>query len=130
MQAEDRVLETTAPPAGPLVVYDGDCAFCTRWVERWQLQVGDLVDFEPSKTAAARFPEIPRAQLAEAIHLLEPDGHVYTGADAVFRALAHRKDHRLHVLLALLYASSPGFARISELVYRTVTHHRVAAARL
>lgn len=130
MLAEDRVLVVTTPPAGPLVIYDGDCAFCTRWAMRWQLQIGDAVDFAPSKAAAERFPEIPRAQLDEAIHLIEPDGRVFTGAGAVFRALAHRKDHRAHVLLALLYESSPGFARIAELAYRTVTQHRVSAARL
>jgi predicted DCC family thiol-disulfide oxidoreductase YuxK len=130
MRAEDRVLETKTPPSRPTMVYDGECAFCTRWAKRWQLQIGDGIDFEPSSSAAARFPDVPRDQLDEAIHLFEPDGRVLTGAGAVFRALASRKDHRAHVLLALVYAGSPGFARLAELVYRTVTHHRVAAARL
>src|SRR5689334_1490180 len=47
-------------PARPLLIYDGGCSFCRRWVERWRMLTGDAIEYEPSQTAAGRYPEIPQ----------------------------------------------------------------------
>src|SRR5271168_1063401 len=87
MKSDIRV---ATPPPKPLLVFDGDCNFCTRWIRRWQQLTGDAVDYLPSQdgSIAAQFPEIPRERFVTAVQLIEPDGAVYSGAEAVFRALA------------------------------------------
>jgi hypothetical protein len=31
-------------PERPLLVWDGDCDFCRRWIERWRRIAGDRVE--------------------------------------------------------------------------------------
>ena len=88
MQSDIRV---ATPPPKPLMVFDGDCNFCTLWIRRWQQMTGDGVDYLPAQDPriAAQFPEIPREQFDTAVQLIETDGSVYSGAEAVFRTLAY-----------------------------------------
>src|SRR5882757_8486242 len=85
-----RDLYVAAPPDKPLLVFDGDCNFCRLWIRRGQQMTGDTVDYLPSQdpAIAAQFPEIPREQFDTAVVLIEIDGAVYSGAEAVFRTLA------------------------------------------
>ena len=88
MQSGIRV---ATPPPKPLMVFDGDCNFCTLWIRRWQQMTGDTrgLSARARPAIAARFPEIPREQFDTAVQLIESDGMVYSGAEAVFRTLAH-----------------------------------------
>jgi len=110
----------------PCLVWDGDCGFCRRSVEHLRLLVGDRVDFEPYQTAHARFPSIEVGAFRAAVHLVEPDGRVSRGAEAVVRALAH--GGRRFPLAA--YGRLPGVALLSEWGYRLVAAHRPLASRL
>ena len=116
-------LRVAIPPSKPLLVFDGDCHFCTLWIRRWQQMTGDSVDYLPSQDAgvAVRFPEIPLAQFDAAVQFIATDGVVYSGADAVFRALACHPKRRwpLHA-----YQSSPTFAHVTERAYRIVAGNR------
>jgi predicted DCC family thiol-disulfide oxidoreductase YuxK/uncharacterized membrane protein YphA (DoxX/SURF4 family) len=118
-----------SPPARPLLVFDGDCQFCRRWVARWKSATGEAVDYLPFQDAAvpARFPEIPPADFEEAIHLILPDGSVSRGAEAVFRSLAEGGRHRW---LWRLYQKFPPFAEVSETLYEEVALHRTFFSRL
>ncbi len=60
---------------------------------------------------AVRFPEVPRGQFETAVQLVEQDGQVYGGAEAVFRALAHNPQKEW---LLDWYERSPVFARATE----------------
>jgi len=110
-------------PAKPLLVFDGDCRFCTLWIRRCQQVTGPAVDYLPAQDPriGEQFPEIPRPQFAEAVQLITPDGEVFSGAEAVFRTLAHNPSWQwpLHG-----YESSPLLARVSEWAYRLVASHR------
>ncbi len=79
-----------APPPKPLLVYDGDCHFCRLWVGRGQQITGPSVDYLPSQhpEIRRRFPEIPPQNYDRAVQLIDVDGSVYSGAEAVFRTLA------------------------------------------
>ena len=105
------------------MVYDGDCCFCTLWIHRWQCATGELIDYLPSQDAqiAQRFPEIPREAFQSSVQLIETDGSVYSGAEAVFRSLAH-KEH--YCWLLNFYYDFPLFARVTERVYHFVANHR------
>jgi lipase maturation factor 1 len=105
------------------MIYDGDCNFCRLWIHRWQLSTGDHLDYLPFQDpgVAARFPEVPRGQFETAVQLIQPNGRVYGGAEAVFRALAHNPHE---VRLLDWYMRSPVFARVTEWGYRLVARHR------
>lgn len=105
----------------PLLVYDGDWAFCAIWVEHWQRLVGDTVDFAPYQGVAPRFPHIPRDQFATGVHFILPDGTIHRDAEAVFVLL---KDVPRRGWLLPLYRRLPGFAASSELCYRFIAAHR------
>ncbi len=105
----------------PLVIFDGDCSFCRRWVARWKNVANDKLDFEPYQSAAAKFPEIPKENFGQALHLVDSDGTVTRGAQAVFTALS-LADHKHWPLW--FYEQIPGFAPVTELAYRIVSHNR------
>ena len=60
-------LRVASPPAKAVMIYDGDCHFCSLWVHRWQVVSAGHLDFLPLQdpSAAQRFPEIPRSQLEQ-----------------------------------------------------------------
>ena len=116
------------PPVRPLLVYDGACGFCLRWVTRWRRITGERLDYLPFQDASvtARFPEIPLAQFENAVHLIESDGSVYRGAAAALRARGLNPHHRW---LLWLYERVPGFAPMAEWGYRFVAGNRLRISR-
>jgi len=110
----------------PLLVYDGDCGFCRRWAARWRALTGDAAAFETYQEAAARFPQVPREAFEGAVQWFGPDGRA-EGADAVFRLLALSPRHRWWLAA---YRRLPGFAALSEAIYRFVAARRAAFSRL
>ena len=110
------------PPSGrPLLIFDGECTFCRRWVERWRAAAGERFDIEPSQTAAPRYPEIASAEFVQAVQLIETDGRVYFAAEAVLRARALASSRGW---LLAGYESLPGVAPVVEALYRLVARHR------
>ncbi len=118
-----------APPLKPLMIFDGDCDFCTLWIRRWQQATGEAVEYLPFQDpcVAAQFPELPREKCEAAVQLVETDGAVYSGAEAVFRALGHNPSRQR---LLGFYQRSPAFARVAEGSYRFVAEHRPFFSRL
>jgi predicted DCC family thiol-disulfide oxidoreductase YuxK len=111
------------PPAKSLLLYDGDCNFCARWIGRWRSVTGGAVDYLALQDPAVgvRFPELSREQMEKAVHLIQSDGSVFTGAEAALRALAHNPKEKW---LLDWYEHSRGFARASERFYGFVAEHR------
>ena len=112
-----------APPPKPLMVFDGDCNFCTLWIRRWQQMTGDAVDYLPAQDPhiTAQFPEIPREQFDTAVQLIETDGSIYSGAEAVFRTLAHNPKRQWP---RRFYERSVPFADLTEWAYGLVADNR------
>ena len=109
------------PPPKPLMIWDGECHFCKRWIERWQEITAGKVDYVTYQQAAHQFPEIPIEQFKRAVALVEPDGETFFAAEAVYRSLQHRPSRKW---LAWSYDHVPGFAAISESAYKFVARHR------
>jgi len=107
--------------ARPTLVYDGDCGICRYWVDYWQALTGERVVYRPYQEAAADFPSIPVATFRHAIQLIEPGGHVYSGAAATFRVL---REIPGRAAWWWLYAHLPGFAPSSERVYAFFARRR------
>jgi predicted DCC family thiol-disulfide oxidoreductase YuxK len=113
------------PPPKPLVLFDGDCRFCRRWIERWREMTGDAVEYAPFQEAGERFPEIPRAQFEEALHFIDKDGTIYRGAEAVFRSLGTVRGGRV---LTWCQEHILGFPLITETAYRFIARNRMLAS--
>ncbi|MXY28183.1 DUF393 domain-containing protein, partial [Candidatus Poribacteria bacterium] len=101
----------------PLLAYDNDCDFCRYWIAQWQHVTGDRVDYAPYQEVASQFPEIPISAFESSVQLIQENGTVLSGAEAVLRALNSG-------LLLWCYYQLPGFAKVSETVYRLIARHR------
>jgi predicted DCC family thiol-disulfide oxidoreductase YuxK len=103
------------------MVYDGECTICREWVARWQLATRDRIQYRPFQEVAERFPEIPRATFENAVQLIQTDGRVASGADAVFRLFdfAPKKRPLLKFLRRV-----PGFMPIARGAYGFIAKHR------
>ena len=117
-----------SPPARPLVVFDGDCGFCRHWIERWRRRTGEAVEYLPFQDPeiVRRFPVLTPARCARAVQMVEPDGVVSEGAEAVLRLLGCGGPR--WPLAA--YRRVPGVRALSELAYRLVARNRRLAFRL
>ena len=101
----------------PLLIYDNDCDFCRYCIARWRHITQDRIDYAPYQQVAQQFPEIPLSAFQTSVQLILENGEVFSGAEAVLRALNNR-------FLLWCYKTLPGFAPLSETVYRFVARHR------
>ena len=109
------------PPARRTLVYDGQCGFCTHWVERLGEQASE-VDTQPYQSVTSQYPEISESAFSQSVYWLEPSGRTYRGAAAAFR-FASRAG--LSGRLALwAYDVLPGFASLSEFSYTLAARNR------
>ncbi len=118
-----RELFVSRPPESvPLMLYDATCDFCCRWISRWRIITGDAIGYIPLQTASDRFPELSLNRLKRAVHLVDLDGRVFSGAEAVFRTLA-RTSHANRWLL-WIYQNTPLAHRIIDRIYGWVARNR------
>lgn len=113
-------------PAKPLVIYDGDCSFCRRWIVRWRMLTGNRVEYAPAQEVHGRF-SIPLKRFLETLHFADERGNMFTGAAAVFESLAKAPGHGWPLWI---YRHVPGAAWVCETAYRWVASHRPWAGRL
>jgi predicted DCC family thiol-disulfide oxidoreductase YuxK len=108
-------------PSKPVLLFDGDCGFCRKWVGRWRALTGDRVSYEPYQEASSRFPEIDPERYKRSLQLVQTDGQVLQGAEAVFTSL------KVVIYLRWLswgYDFVPGVSWLSEWCYRKVAENR------
>ena len=110
-----------APEIRPLLIYDGDCAFCRRWIARWRRATGERVEYAPYQEVAARFPSVPLERFRSAVQLVEPDGRWSQAAEAALRSLAHAPGWSWSLWL---YERVKLFRAASEWMYREVARRR------
>lgn len=105
----------------PILIYDGRCGFCAIWVNYWRQLTGGRVTYAPSQEVDHHYPEISAEDFKRSVWFVEPDGKRTSGAEAVFRLMAHvpGKSWRLW-----MYRHVPGFAFATELSYRFIAENR------
>jgi predicted DCC family thiol-disulfide oxidoreductase YuxK len=113
------------PPPKPLMIWDGDCHFCKRWIERWREMTAGKVDYATSQEVGNRFPEIAPDEFKRAVCFIEPDGQTFFAAEAVYRSLQYRSSKRW---LVWSYDHIPGFAAISEFGYKLIASNRATGS--
>ncbi|MEW6741840.1 MAG: DCC1-like thiol-disulfide oxidoreductase family protein [Planctomycetota bacterium] len=105
----------------PLLVYDGECRFCSRWVARLCHLTRGSLEAAPYQEVAPRFPSIPSEEFARAIKFVDADGTITSGVEAILMSL--RRAGRwgwLHVI----YKKLPGLSPLAEGLYRFAARHR------
>lgn len=107
----------------PLLLYDGECDFCCRWVGRWEEAYGESVTFASSKSGEGEWFGIPSDVSLEAVKFIEPNKGLYSGAGAVLRLMDHSGGMEGRFLW-WLYGVSRIFRILIEAAYRVVAKHR------
>ena len=106
----------------PVLIYDGRCRFCVREAARLERWVRGAVQLESFRDPGVieRYPGLSEAQCERAVQLVEPDGRVRSGGEAVARTL------RLNPLLAPLtwVYYLPFLRSVFDLGYRLVARNR------
>src|SRR5215831_9880453 len=103
------------------LIFDGDCGFCRRCVDRWKSIAGEHADAVPYQQAAASYPEIPIEEFRRAVQYFDENDNRWSGAQAIFESLKHVPGYGW---LAWSYRHLPFFRPASDWVYREVAGHR------
>jgi len=103
------------------LIYDGDCSFCIRCVDRLKKITKDKVECLSFQSSRERFPEILIGDCERSIHWVDLNGNAFKGAEAIFRTLACASDN---AWMLRIYKNVPGFAFIAEFVYQMVSKNR------
>ena len=94
---------------------------------KWRVITGPRVLYAPYQRKILSYPQVTEKQCEESVQLILPDGIVYSGAKAVFKALSLGGKYGF---LFRLYERSALFGRLAEFFYQLVAHHRVLFSKL
>jgi predicted DCC family thiol-disulfide oxidoreductase YuxK len=108
-------------PDKPLLIFDGNCGFCRIWIGYWNQLTGDELDYAPSQEVGSRFPQIPAQNFGQSVQLVMPAGEVIGGARGVFTTLRYAPGM---AWLLWIYRHVPGFAPLTEALYRVIAANR------
>jgi len=105
----------------PLLIYDGNCDFCCKWIDHLRDITGNSIDYTTYQEATRNYPKISISQFQSSVQLIESNQKVFNGAEAVFKALAFNPKLRW---LLKLYKYLPGFAFFSKFGYKIIARNR------
>ncbi|MBU8900850.1 DUF393 domain-containing protein [Corallococcus sp. M34] len=118
-------LQTTAP-GHDVVLYDGHCRICSGAAREMKRLLGgqgtELRSFRDEGVLDS-FPGISAERCERAMQLVQADGRVVEGAEAIVRALGRRTLGRL---LYVYYV--PGLRQVIDLAYRVFARYRFRIA--
>lgn len=112
---------TASPPALPVLVFDGDCAFCqssVQWAQRHIATMPSVVAYQVADLAALG---LTAEQCSTAVQYVARDHRAYAANDAVAAVLL-AAGKGWWVLGALLHL--PGVHWLAGVVYRWVARNR------
>jgi len=122
--------------AKPLLLYDGECRFCCKWIARWEETGKGVIDFAPSQSGAGEAFGFPASEPLEAVKLIEGEGSILSGAAAVFRLMSLSGNGMGsevgsdNSILWGIYQDFGMFRALTEWGYRLVAEHRSFFAML
>ncbi len=100
---------------GVRLIYDGDCGLCRYTVDYARSVTLNRVDYCPYQSVEDEYPDIDASEFAASIYLIDGESR-HMGAAAAFETLAIGGLG----LWRWLYRRLPGFAPLSEKLYRWV----------
>ena len=111
--------------SGCVVVYDGNCPFCRRQVDRIRRRDARAIfSYLPRQTPGLteRFPRLAEQDFNTGMRLIAPEGIVHLGADAVYHIARRLPGWRRW---AWLY-QVPGLHALFRAAYAWVAAHRMS----
>jgi predicted DCC family thiol-disulfide oxidoreductase YuxK len=111
-----------AGPGHDVLLFDGACAFCSRWAARllrWLPEGAVEARSFREPGALALLPGVSPERCERALQLVRADGRVFEGAEAAVQALRHG---RWGLLARAYYA--PGIRQAADAVYRLTAGNR------
>lgn len=112
----------------PVMIYDGDCGFCQRWILKWQKITRDKIQYAPYQFFVTNkdgkikeFPNISINDCKKAIQFVLLGGAHCEAAEAVFQAFHFSGRQKVWLWL---YKYFPGFKFLSEGVYKFISSNR------
>lgn len=115
---------TDGPPdsrARPVLLYDGDCGFCTQLVAKATARLDADVDYLPFQTAPLTTYGVSSAEARHSLHWVSVEGRIGHGSEAAARLLVSSGGAWAllgHLLLA------PPFSFVAAGVYWLVARFR------
>ena len=113
----------------PLVLYDGECGFCTASMRRWIIAGNGRLEFSAVQNGEGAAYGFPPDRAMGAVHLIEVDGRIRRGAEAVFRMMALCGNFPGNVAWSI-YQHVTLFRILSDLGYRRVAERRMALSKM
>ena len=107
-------------PGRPLLIFDGDCGFCTTTARAGQRRLG-LEHVEPWQFLDLDTLPVTEAECRQAVQWVAADGSVASAHDAAIAALRHAGGG--WALLGRL-VGLPGVRSVAAVVYRLVARYR------
>ena len=111
----------------PVMVYDGECAFCKRMISKFKRLTCAEVRYRSYQKVAPQFSEVSIPEFEKAVYYFEPDGQFYSGSDAVFQCLRHVPRYRG---LTFLYSHLLIMRVICRLGYWFVARNRLFVSKV
>ena len=116
-----RMKVKKAPSERPVMFYDGECSFCRRSAFYLRGITHRQVDFAAWQYSYTHFPEIDKTYFAKEVKLITPAGYVFSGAEAILKALQYGSPWGF---LFSLYSVCPPFRWLSEAIYRMIARKK------
>ena len=113
---------TGKSPERPVLIFDGESRVCPATADRWREASGGRIRFAAYQEAAAEFHNIAADDVRRAVHFVDADGKVTSGASGSPRG-AHCRRRRW---LLWSYQRLPPVAFVADEVYRLVAASRGA----
>ncbi|WP_371878261.1 thiol-disulfide oxidoreductase DCC family protein [Myxococcus landrumensis] len=121
-----RMALMTTPPGHDVLLYDGHCRICSGAAREFKRLLGgrgtELRSFRDDGVLEA-FPGISPERCEKAMQLVQADGRVLEGAEAIVRALGR---HPLGRLLYVYYV--PGLRQLADVLYGAIARYRFKIA--
>jgi predicted DCC family thiol-disulfide oxidoreductase YuxK len=105
----------------PVLIYDGDCGFCTASVRWARSRIRHLPAAQPFQSADLAALGLSRAVCDQAVQFVDGDGSVHAGSRAIARVLIASRGPWA-VLGRLM--SVPVVRGVSAVAYRVIARHR------
>lgn len=113
----------TNPPKNrnPVILYDGACRLCTSQARNLAKLSNSKVSSRALQTELKNFPHLSEAEALKEIKLIDEQGYVYGGAEAIVKLINYGQP----LLGKLLYPYYiPGIRQLADISYAWIAKNR------
>lgn len=116
-------------PRMPLVLFDGECGFCSSSMKHWIRKSEGRLDFEAFQSGAGEPYGFRADQALGALRLVEKNGEIRSGAAAVLRMM-DLCSSRVGTIAWMIYKNSNSFRALTDWGYAHVASRRVMLSKI